>query len=52
LPECILSSLGELTSQLSITQNLKDPRFVIKQQAPVELHGFCDASVAAYGACL
>ncbi|XP_043065122.1 uncharacterized protein LOC122320761, partial [Drosophila ficusphila] len=52
LPEPILSSWGELTSQLSIVQNLKFPRFVARPQATIQLHGFCDASTAAYGACL
>jgi len=52
LPEPILSSWGELTSQLSVVQNLKFPRFVLQPRASVELHGFCDASMSAYGACL
>ncbi|XP_043063790.1 uncharacterized protein LOC122319938 [Drosophila ficusphila] len=52
LPEPILSSWGELTSQLSIVQNLKFPRFATRPQATIQLHGFCDASTAAYGACL
>ncbi|XP_052855037.1 uncharacterized protein LOC128263821 [Drosophila gunungcola] len=33
-------------------QNLKFPRFVMQSLASVEMHGFCDASTAAYGACL
>ncbi|XP_043063411.1 uncharacterized protein LOC122319761 [Drosophila ficusphila] len=52
LPEPILSSWGELTSQLSIVQNLKFPRFVTRLQATIQLHGFCDASTSAYGAYL
>jgi len=44
--------MGELTSQLSVGQNLKFPRFVLQPRASVELHGFCDASMSAYGACL
>ncbi|XP_044312747.1 uncharacterized protein LOC123037190 [Drosophila rhopaloa] len=52
LPEPILSSWGELTSQLSIVQNLKFSRFVMQPQSSIQLHGFCDASIAAYGACL
>ncbi|XP_043063802.1 uncharacterized protein LOC122319967 [Drosophila ficusphila] len=44
--------MGELTSQLSIVKNLKFPRFVTRPQATIQLHGFCDASTAAYGACL
>jgi len=38
--------------QLSVVQNLKFPRFVLQPKASVELHGFCDASMSAYGACL
>jgi len=52
MPEPILSSWGELTSQLSVVQNIKFPRFVLQPRASVELHGFCDASMSAYGACL
>ncbi|XP_052855156.1 uncharacterized protein LOC128263919 [Drosophila gunungcola] len=52
LPEPLLSSWGELTSQMSIVQSLIFPRFVIQSQASVEMHRFCDASTAAYGACL
>jgi len=52
LPEPILSSWEELTSQLSVVQNLKFPRFVLQSRASVELHGFCDASMSAYGVCL
>jgi len=52
LPEPILSSWGELTSQSSVVQNLKFPQFVLQPRSSVELHGFCDASISAYGACL
>jgi len=52
LPEPILSSWGELTSQLSVVQNLKFLRFVLQPRASVELHGFCDASMSAYAPCL
>jgi len=51
LPKPILSSWGELASQLSVVQNLIFPRFV-QPRASVELHGFCNASMSAYGACL
>jgi len=51
VPEPILSSWGELTLQLSVVQNLNFPRFVLQPRASVELHGFCDASMSAYGAC-
>uniref|UniRef100_A0A6P4EDG2 Uncharacterized protein LOC108038987 n=1 Tax=Drosophila rhopaloa TaxID=1041015 RepID=A0A6P4EDG2_DRORH len=37
---------------LSIVQNLKFSRFVMQPQAFIQLHGFCDASIAANGACL
>jgi len=52
LPEPILSSWAKLTSQLSIVQNLKCPRLVLQPRASVELHGFCNASMSAYGVCL
>jgi len=52
LPEPILLSWGELTSQLSVVQILKFPRFVLQPRFSVELHGFFDASMSAYGPCL
>jgi len=35
-----------------VEQNIKFPRFVLQPRASVELRGFCDASMSAYGAFL
>ncbi|XP_064553360.1 uncharacterized protein LOC135438811 isoform X1 [Drosophila montana] len=54
--ECLSQSLHfewiKLISQLSFVSSLKFSRFVLMPLATYELHGFCDASTAAYGACV
>ncbi|XP_055612339.1 uncharacterized protein LOC129758753 [Uranotaenia lowii] len=43
----------EISSQLPILSQLSIPRFVLTEKlATLELHGFADASLRAYGACI
>ncbi|KAK9746936.1 Pao retrotransposon peptidase [Popillia japonica] len=47
------SSWQEFHAQLSALNNIKIPRQVIIQDVTeIQLHGFCDASERAYGACV
>lgn len=52
LPQHLHSAWTEITSQLSFVHSLKFPRFIMAPAGKYEIHGFCDASIAAYGACI
>ncbi|XP_076176654.1 uncharacterized protein LOC143151439 [Ptiloglossa arizonensis] len=53
LPETLHTEWRRFESQLNIIATVSIPRRIIcSQQIELELHGFCDASERAYGACL
>ncbi|XP_071874181.1 uncharacterized protein [Bombus fervidus] len=53
LPSDLHSEWKRYYSQLSLLNNIRFPRkAIIKASVNIELHGFCDASEKAYGACV
>ncbi|XP_063900182.1 uncharacterized protein LOC135119722 [Zophobas morio] len=53
LPEEIRQTWLKLEQELPILNTLQIPRKVVSNQYNnVEIHGFCDASMSAYGACV
>ncbi|KAK9736432.1 Pao retrotransposon peptidase [Popillia japonica] len=53
LPDPIRSSWQEFHAQLSALNNIKIARqVIIRDVTEIQLHGFCDASERAYGACV
>ncbi|XP_050599064.1 uncharacterized protein LOC126926771 [Bombus affinis] len=53
LPADVHTEWSKYYSQLPLLNNVKFPRkTIIKTAAEIELHGFCDASERAYGACV
>ncbi|XP_044583019.1 uncharacterized protein LOC123264040 [Cotesia glomerata] len=53
IPVEIHSSWSAYLDQLSLIENLRFPRGItIPDSVKVQLHGFCDSSEKAYGACL
>ncbi|XP_048261980.1 uncharacterized protein LOC125385143 [Bombus terrestris] len=53
LPADVHTEWSKYYSQLPLLNNVKFPRkAIIKTAAEIELHGFCDASERAYGACV
>ncbi|XP_043604818.1 uncharacterized protein LOC122577557 [Bombus pyrosoma] len=53
LPTDLHIEWNEYYTQLPFLNNVKFPRkTIIKSAAEIELHGFCDASERAYGACI
>ena len=54
LPSSLSDKWNLLYSQLKLAISFKIPRFVKISDSvvSVQLHGFCDASITAYGACL
>ncbi|XP_033150744.1 uncharacterized protein LOC108603731 isoform X1 [Drosophila busckii] len=52
LPQSLHTLWLDHVSQISAVSHLKFPRFVIQSNALLEIHAFCDASLAAYGACV
>ncbi|XP_037932179.1 uncharacterized protein LOC119666974 [Teleopsis dalmanni] len=52
LPQALYSAWIELRSQLTIISSFKFPRYVLMPNSKVQIHGFCDASLSAYGACI
>ncbi|KAL7725776.1 hypothetical protein ACLKA6_017606 [Drosophila palustris] len=52
LPLAQHSSWLEHKSRISAATSFKFPRFVLLPHASWEIHGFCDASMSAYGACI
>jgi hypothetical protein len=53
LPSDLHSEWNRYYSQLPLLNNIRFPRkTIIKTAVNIELHGFCDASEKAYGACV
>lgn len=54
LPQHIHQAWTKFRSELSLIEHLQIPRPVIQHQlqSTISLHGFCDASASAYGACI
>lgn len=52
LPQTLHSSWLEYISKFSAVQRFAFPRFVSMAKSSIQLHAFCDASLAAYGACI
>ncbi|XP_033200231.1 uncharacterized protein LOC117162465 [Bombus vancouverensis nearcticus] len=53
LPADVHTEWSKYYAQLPLLNNVKFPRkTIIKTTAEIELHGFCDASERAYGACV
>ena len=53
VPEIIRSKWGLIRENLCHLNNLKVPRHIIcVKPTQIELHGFCDASMKAYGAAI
>ena len=53
LPQDVHTLWMDFNNQLKALNEVSVPRFVsCKNQIQVQLHGFCDASEAAYGACI
>ncbi|XP_043064382.1 uncharacterized protein LOC122320284 [Drosophila ficusphila] len=51
-PEALNSSWLKLSSDMSRTQQMKFPRRALHPNGAIEIHGFCDASIDAYGGCI
>ncbi|XP_071878302.1 uncharacterized protein [Bombus fervidus] len=53
LPADVHTEWRKYYTQLPLLNNIRFPRkTIIKSAAEIELHGFCDASEKAYGACI
>ncbi|XP_068987944.1 uncharacterized protein [Bombus flavifrons] len=53
LPADLHTEWNKFYTQLPLLNNVRFPRkTIIKAAAEIELHGFCDASERAYGACI
>ncbi|XP_043591764.1 uncharacterized protein LOC122571743 [Bombus pyrosoma] len=53
LPADLHTEWNEYYTQLPFLNNIRFPRkTIIKSAAEIEIHGFCDASEKAYGACI
>lgn len=52
LPQYLHAVWQEFVSKFSFVHDLIFPRFVSISESKVQTHGFCDASLAAYGACI
>ncbi|XP_037957490.1 uncharacterized protein LOC119687300 [Teleopsis dalmanni] len=52
LPQALYSAWIELHSQFTIISSFKFSRYVLLSNSKVQIHGFCDASLDAYGACI
>ncbi|XP_043591687.1 uncharacterized protein LOC122571690 [Bombus pyrosoma] len=53
LPADLHTEWNEYYTQLPFLNNVRFPRkTIIKSAAEIEIHGFCDASEKAYGACI
>lgn len=52
--EIILKSWSEFLNYITLVSSLKIPRYLLLERKiqKVEIHGFADASMAAYGACI
>jgi hypothetical protein len=53
LPADLHTEWNKYYTQLPLLNNVRFPRkTIIRSAAEIELHGFCDASARAYGACV
>ncbi|XP_011169928.2 uncharacterized protein LOC105202933 [Solenopsis invicta] len=54
IPMHLYKSWCQIRSQLTLLNELRIPRLIIskKNESVIQLHGFCDASQKAYGACV
>ncbi|XP_043065437.1 uncharacterized protein LOC122320892, partial [Drosophila ficusphila] len=52
LPSALNSSWLKLTADIACTQQMKFPRLAVQPAGIIELHGFSDASINAYGGCI
>ncbi|KAL7725084.1 hypothetical protein ACLKA6_016157 [Drosophila palustris] len=52
LPASLMSAWMEIIESFSSISRFSFPRLVLDSQVAVEVHGFCDASIDAYGACV
>ncbi|XP_062533183.1 uncharacterized protein LOC134202151 [Armigeres subalbatus] len=52
VPAGFARAWSELQQSIHLLSQLKIPRQVVETNAQLEIHGFCDASLDAYGACL
>ena len=52
LPQVLHTSWIEFCSQFVHFKNFVFPRYVFTYNTDFEIHGFCDASISAYGACI
>jgi len=48
-PEALKTSWMKLSSDMGRTQQMKFPRRALHPSGAIEIHGFCDASIDAYG---
>ncbi|XP_062541685.1 uncharacterized protein LOC134209690 [Armigeres subalbatus] len=52
VPAGFARTWSELQQSIHLLSQLKIPRQIVETNARLEIHGFCDASLDAYGACL
>jgi len=54
VPMSVYKAWHQIKSQLCLLEFIKIPRLVISDEdnSKLQLHGFCDASEQAYGACI
>ena len=52
LPQQFKTSWLDYISKFNTIPHLKFPRYVSMPSASIQIHAFCDASLAAYGACI
>ncbi|XP_044312560.1 uncharacterized protein LOC123037129 [Drosophila rhopaloa] len=51
-PEALNTSWLKLSSDMGHTQQMKFPRRALHPNGAIEINGFCDASIDAYGGCI
>ncbi|XP_053949452.1 uncharacterized protein LOC128857733 [Anastrepha ludens] len=52
LPQLLQTTWNDICVQLGLVSSFKFPRFVLTPNSSWEIHAFCDASLAAFGACV
>ncbi|XP_075158171.1 uncharacterized protein LOC142231448 [Haematobia irritans] len=52
LPQSLHSSWMEYIKNFTSLQRFTFPRYISMTSASIQIHGFCDASLVAYGACV
>ncbi|XP_075162892.1 uncharacterized protein LOC142235525 [Haematobia irritans] len=52
LPQSLHSSWMEYIQNFTSLQRFTFPRYISMTSASIQIHGFCDASLVAYGACV